>query len=311
MRLLNILILAFAATQFVFSQSDTIRKAVDTVKSGHAVIVLYDDHTWEDVTPPDVLAQLRADDSLQTRNYAMQHKQYRLDSTTFYDHWDTINIFAYGVPDFSRVNDTFAIRMLSDTGNFVMPVIGEVQSKFGPRWSNIHTGVDIHLNTGDTVVAALDGIVRYAGMNRGGYGNMVIIRHYNGLETYYAHMSKLLCVDNQAVKAGDVVGLGGRTGRAYGPHLHFEMRLRDNPFNPELIVDLSTHQLKADTLVLLPSDFRYIKSYFNRANFHIVHKGDTLWSLSHRYRVPVDAICKLNGIDKNSTLSIGQKIRLR
>jgi hypothetical protein len=109
------------------------------------------------------------------------------------------------------------------------------------------------LKTGDMIYASWSGKVRYAKFNKGGYGNLVVIRHYNGLETFYAHLSKILVLPNQDVVAGEPIGLGGNTGRSFGPHLHFEVRFYDIPINPEHIIDFAKKDVK-DQNVLVHKD---------------------------------------------------------
>lgn len=295
-----------------FSQNIEVPKVVDTVKSGDNKIVLFSDRTWQFVVNHDsVMAIVRALDSTETVAYILKNKIYAPDSATvFSEKWDTINIFAYGGINYKTVMDTFAIPLLRDTGKFVMPCLGRLQSPFGWRWGQMHNANDIELKTGDTLVSAFDGVVRFAGWNVGGYGYLVIIRHYNGLETYYAHLSKLICKTNQPIKAGEIIGLGGSTGRSYAPHVHFEVRYKDNAFDPQLMVDMETKQLKNDTLILTPANFGHIKE-ITEAQYHIVKSGDTLWGISKRYGVSIKYLCTLNGITEESTLNLGQKLRTR
>ena len=130
------------------------------------------------------------------------------------------------------LEDTF-ILLLPETYN--MPCDGYLTSHFGHRGNIIHPGVDISLKTGDVVRSVWDGIVRYARPNRGGYGNLIIIRHHNGLETYYAHLSRFKVKENDTVVSGELIGLGGNTGYSTGPHLHFEVRFYNSCFSPEKI----------------------------------------------------------------------------
>lgn len=136
---------------------------------------------------------------------------------------------------------------------FRVPFDGYLTSHFGPRHGRPHHGVDISLKTGDMIYASWSGKVRYAKFNKGGYGNLVVIRHYNGLETFYAHLSKILVLPNQDVVAGEPIGLGGNTGRSFGPHLHFEVRFYDIPINPEHIIDFAKKDVK-DQNVLVHKD---------------------------------------------------------
>lgn len=152
--------------------------------------------------------------------------------------------------------DELTVRLLGkgDTGRFVFPCKGVKTSNYGWRWGRPHTGVDFGANIGENIYAAFDGVVRVAKFN-GGYGNMVLIRHYNNLETLYGHMSVLKVRPGQKVKAGDVIGLAGSTGRSTGPHLHFECRVLYACFDPEWIIDVKTRKLKTKVL-------RIDKSYF-------------------------------------------------
>ncbi|MBP3254083.1 MAG: peptidoglycan DD-metalloendopeptidase family protein [Bacteroidales bacterium] len=154
------------------------------------------------------------------------------------------------------IPDQVTLRLLGSKGDgdFCFPYKGKKTSGYGWRWGRPHTGIDIALNTGDKIYAAFDGVVRVARFN-GGYGNMVLIRHYNNLETLYGHMSEIKVKPGQTVKAGDVIGLGGSTGNSTGPHLHFECRLLYACFDPEWIVDMNTYTLKTKLV-------RIDRSYF-------------------------------------------------
>ncbi len=154
------------------------------------------------------------------------------------------------------IPDEIILRLLGkdNKGDFCFPYKGKKTSGYGWRWGRAHTGLDIALNTGDKVYAAFDGVVRVACYN-GGYGNMVLIRHYNNLETLYGHLCQINVKSGQKVKAGDVIGLGGSTGNSTGPHLHFECRLLYACFDPEWILDVNTYKLKTKFV-------RIDKSYF-------------------------------------------------
>jgi murein DD-endopeptidase MepM/ murein hydrolase activator NlpD len=154
------------------------------------------------------------------------------------------------------IPDEITLRLCGKKSNeqFCFPYKGIKTSGYGWRWGRPHTGIDIALNTGDEVYAAFDGVVRVAKYN-GGYGNMVLIRHYNNLETLYGHLSSIKVKPGQKVKAGDVIGLGGSTGKSTGPHLHFECRLLYACFDPEWILDIKKFGLKTKLV-------RIDKSYF-------------------------------------------------
>lgn len=154
-------------------------------------------------------------------------------------HWDSYELNMYKV-DMSDFNESirYTINDPKQGVNFTLPIIGKVTSGFGPRklfGSRFHYGVDIDLDTGDKVVAAMDGVVRISRYS-GGYGNMVVICHSGGLETVYGHMSQLLVEEGAKVKSGDVIGLGGSTGRSTGSHLHFECRIFGEQVDPMRII---------------------------------------------------------------------------
>lgn len=134
-----------------------------------------------------------------------------------------------------------------DVSGYVAPVKGRLTSPFGyrPRFGRMHKGVDLNLQVGDTVRASFDGRIRITQYEGKGYGYYVVVRHDNGLETVYGHLSRFLVKPNQYVKAGDPIALGGNTGRSTGPHLHFETRFMGIAINPATIIDFDnyvTHQ---------------------------------------------------------------------
>lgn len=153
------------------------------------------------------------------------------------------------------LGDTINLNLISDsTCSFTRPCSGIITSGFGWRAGTAHVGIDLDLETGDTVVSAFDGIVRVASWVKG-YGNCVIIRHYNGLESLYGHMSKLLVVSGQHVNSGNYIGLGGNTGYSHGSHLHFELRLLGRPLDARDFIDFNTGTLKDPVLKLSKLEF--------------------------------------------------------
>mgnify|MGYP001237288038 CR=1 FL=1 len=142
-----------------------------------------------------------------------------------------------------NLKDTIFID-LEASGKFFCSPSNKVNSPFGWRYRRQHKGVDTYGRTGDTLRSAFDGKVRFSGWNDGGYGHLVIIRHFNGLETYYAHCSKRIAEAGDIVRAGDVIALLGETGRADGPHLHFEMRYFDQAFDPQNVIDIENQKIK-------------------------------------------------------------------
>lgn len=171
--------------------------------------------------------------------------------------WNNEVCFTSRNNDLSKLKDTIWLCLNDEEhSNFSMPVPGIVTSRYGPRSGRNHNGIDLDLDIGDTVYAAWSGKVRYAKYNEGGFGNLVVIRHFNGLETFYAHLSKFLVFPDQDVEAGEPIGLGGNTGRSFGPHLHFEVRFYDAPFNPEEIIDFEKRLLKNENLFVHKALFR-------------------------------------------------------
>jgi len=208
--------------------------------------------------------------------------------------------------------DTIKIVLADSSQNrhFVHPFNNFVTSRFGPRRYMWHYGVDVKLNTGDTVHCVMDGIVRVIQFDRRGYGNVVVVRHHNGLETLYGHLSRVKVEVNQQIKAGDMVGLGGNTGRSTGAHLHFEIRYFGEPFNPAHIMDFENYTLKSDTLVLTRNNFEYLTAQRQRL-IHTVRRGDTLGGIARRYGTTINAICRLNGITPRTTLRVGRRLVVR
>ncbi|MBN2743878.1 LysM domain-containing protein [Breznakibacter xylanolyticus] len=205
-------------------------------------------------------------------------------------------------------------------GEMCIPFQGKVISKFGPRGSRMHTGTDIKLAKGDTVVSAFDGTVNIAAPHYG-YGLLVTVEHAQGITTYYSHLSKILVKKGQTIKAGEVLGLGGSTGRATTTHLHFEVRVNGKPINAQQIFDFENNSFLARHIVS-PSQKNSIKtsatepetqiasaqSTSSETKSHKVQKGDTLYSIAKRYGVTISHICELNNITVRSILSIGQTL---
>lgn len=216
----------------------------------------------------------------------------------------------------AKVNfpDSFAI----DCSSFVYPIamdsMARITSKYGPRRRRMHRGIDLKVLVGDTIRAAFDGKVRIKNFERRGYGNYVVIRHPNGLETVYGHLSKILVTPNDIVHAGDPIALGGNTGRSTGSHLHFETRFLGQAINPAEIIDFENGVPHQDTYV-----FHNVKINGRRSNiytsssdrlvYHRVKSGDTLGKIARMYGTTVNELCRLNGLKGTTVLRIGQSIR--
>jgi murein DD-endopeptidase MepM/ murein hydrolase activator NlpD len=165
----------------------------------------------------------------------------------FTENWINDVTFTYDNVKSTDLPEVTVIPLLTPGDKFTPTWYGKLSSGYKWRWGRQHHGVDLGLRTGDPIYAAWEGVVRYAQWNKSGYGNCVVVRHKNGLETLYAHLSKISVSPNQYINSGDLIGLGGSTGRSTGPHLHFEIRYKDFSINPELIIDYSTRQMKLDT----------------------------------------------------------------
>lgn len=184
----------------------------------------------------------------------------KLDSTwCFSFNWD-INRTHRNVINLSGMKDTFKVSIFPYDNGFSMPILtGNVSSKFDWRWGQMHKGIDFAAPIGTPIYATFSGKIRYAKMNSGGYGNLIIIRHYNGLETYYAHLNTMVVESNQYVRAGQIIGYCGNTGHSTGPHLHFEVRFIENAINPEIIFDVLKNDFKTDMVLIRKSLFDYQK----------------------------------------------------
>lgn len=145
-------------------------------------------------------------------------------------------------------------------GDFVFPMVGaKLISKYGPRNGRRHEGMDLKISSRDTVVSAFDGIVRLSRMTYGGYGKVIVIRHYNGLETVYSHNSKHFVRSGDHVVAGQAISTTGVTGRASTDHLHFEVRVNGTPIDPSWLIDFETQTLHNKCLVFSPDKKGKIK----------------------------------------------------
>ncbi len=233
---------------------------------------------------------------------------------------------------YKNVTVEFPFEISFDDVFYASPIPKDyvITSRYGWRWGRAHKGIDIDLITGDEVYAVLDGKVRYVGYHSG-HGRTVIIRHYNGLETVYAHLSRYKVKVNDIVKKGQVIAKGGNTGNSKGSHLHLETLYKGKHINPEYLFSFDQkhkinkphfwvtrdyvtpflHNSKRET------EFEYYATREEAENsegiqqqVYVVKRGDTLYKISRRYNVSISRICKANSIRKNSTLRIGQELVL-
>ena len=201
-------------------------------------------------------------------------------------------------------------KYIFDLTGFTMPTTQtRITDTFGyrPRRRRMHYGLDVKVYVGDTIRAAFDGKVRMVkNQGRRGYGRYVVIRHDNGLETVYGHLSKQLVEEDQLVRSGDPIGLGGNTGRSTGSHLHFETRFLGIPIDPALMFDFTKQDVLADSYT-----FQKAKSggQSGKGIFYKVKRGDTLSKIAARQGTTVSRLCKLNHITRRTVLRPGQVLR--
>ena len=263
----------------------------------------------------------------------VRNREIAKDSTIFEKYWDTTTLFPYREVDMSGMPKSVVIDLVDSLTSYHCPYQGSVhpRGKYGPRRRRQHQGVDLPLKTGDPVYATFCGRVRISQYNKGGYGNLVIIRHDNGLETYYGHLSERMVEPGQWVEAGQIIGLGGSTGRSTGPHLHFETRYYGQSFDPERLIDFKNGTLSRETFLLKKSFFSIYshagqdfedeianeeqdkKEAAKKAamKYYKIRSGDTLGAIARRHGTTVANICRLNGIKSTTILRIGRSLRVR
>lgn len=295
----------------ILSFSSFSQKVMDTLEIEKGTMVVYVNRTWE------FIEDVNFDGVMNER----LHEEVVLnDDIGFVQTWDhDVCYTSNNHNDQNKLIDTIWMCLEGDyQDRFVKPADGIITSHYGWRRGRNHNGTDIDLNTGDAVRAAWGGKIRYAQYNDGGFGNLVVIRHYNGLETFYAHLSKLLVVPNQLVEAGETIGLGGNTGHSYGSHLHFEVRFYDIPIDSEKIIDYKTETVIDENLLVSKSLFRPgssrstpVASSGSGGQYYRVRSGDTLGAIAGRNRTTVSKICQLNGIRPTTILQIGKNLRVR
>lgn len=276
--------------------------------------------------------KMAAVDTIMLRNITMR-EELESPSADLYANWD--NKYAHRA---TELPETYKI----DLRHFTMPTTSRViTSNFGSRWGRQHKGLDIKVYIGDTIRAAFSGKVRIVRYEAGGYGKYIVIRHNNGLETIYGHLSKQLVEENQEVRSGEVIGLGGNTGRSTGSHLHFETRLCGVALNPALMFDFRAQDVTGDYYAFNKETYdrestnatrlrgkqdsstyastnssddyatnkRTTSGLTDQISYHKVKKGETLDRIAKMRGVTVEKICKLNHITKTMRLRPGQILR--
>lgn len=214
-----------------------------------------------------------------------------------------------------------------DVRNYAMPHYGKMTSPYGwrKRFGRMHKGVDINIRSNDTIYAAFDGKVRLTNYEARGYGNYIILRHPNDLETVYGHLNKFLVKRDQYVKAGDPIGLGGSTGRSTGPHLHFETRYMGYAINPSAIFDFANHTTHTDTYTFDKNRYKEARNYApskseqkntyksgkKERTTYTVKAGETLTKIAKKNGISVTTLCKLNGLKKTDKIKPGDKLKIK
>lgn len=218
-----------------------------------------------------------------------------------------------------------------DVTGYHMPCPGRVTSNYGYRakFGRMHKGIDLGIRSNDTIYAAFDGKVRLTAYEARGYGNYVIIRHPNGLETVYGHLNKALVKPEQNVKAGEPIALGGSTGRSTGPHLHFETRFMGYAINPSAIFDFANQTTHTDTYTFSKSTYTQPRNYAPSKNLaqsekgnpykpaasskstYKVKRGDTLSSIARSHGMSTTRLRRLNGLGSSDKIRSGQVLKLK
>lgn len=285
--------------------------AIDTLDTAneHVKVILLSDNTWYYYKMPD----------------------FKQSEDVFDRYWDQTSSNPYRMP-VDSLPYSWSIWLVDSLGQFHCPYQGDVhpRGKFGPRRGRRHQGVDLPLKTGDPIYATFTGRVRLS-KYMGGFGNLVVIRHENGIETFYGHLSKRNVEVGDWVNAGDVIGLGGSTGRSTGPHLHYETRYNGFAFDPQWLVNFKTGELRHRLFVLKKKYFNIYSNYEQdfedewkneeddkreeaerkAMKWHVIRSGDTLSRIAVNNNTTISEICRLNGISRNTTLKIGRKLRVR
>jgi hypothetical protein len=311
---ISILCFMHFSTHRLFAQELTTIEVdvMDTIVYYGEKIILYENNTWEFLS--DILDLERDREMADTMEIFTQW-------------WNNEQTFVYSHPTKATIEDTVTIVLSDSARRFVLPYYDRINSGFGWRGRRAHNGIDVRLDRGTPIKAAFDGKVRYAKFNSGGYGKLVIIRHFNGLETYYSHLNTIYVEPNQIVKAGQIIGTGGNSGATWtGPHLHFEMRYKDKPFDPLLAIEFDSLRLHSDTLVLTAQSFQMTTTHKGaprrnnsapsytvdpNATYHTIRSGDTLGHIAIKYKTTVRRLCQLNNINESTVLRIGQKLRVK
>lgn len=226
-----------------------------------------------------------------------------------YHDWNTTKPHPYPFSLFTTDENSEIQLTGNEFGEFAAPLEKiVVTSKYGWRDGRSHRGYDLDLEVWDKVFSMFDGKVRFAGYY-GGYGRVVVVRHYNGLESLYAHLHRYKVKVGDEVKAGDVVGLGGSSGHSTGSHLHFEIRYKGIALDPGSFIDINNKKLISDRIYLRKNKYGYASIPVG-VPFHVVERGDSLYEIARRYGTSIARLCEINDLRRNAYLKVGQRIRI-
>lgn len=289
------------------AKNDSIKtyKFISKVKLSRIIDSVFDK---ENVTPKDVDLLFYYARLLKNNNCdSVRISEFNLSSLSFYSQCDEKILFP--LTHLDSIPDSFNLTLENDyLGYYFSPFKGVVTSHFGWREGRIHKGIDIDLEKGDKVSAAFDGKVRFA-KKQGGFGNVVILMHPNGLETVYAHLSKIKVKEGDVVLSGQTIGLGGNTGHSSGTHLHFELRYKGHPLNPAAFISFTEHKLYYH-IVTVKNSKQMLAAFPGNCNLHVVNRGESWKLIAGKYGLSTKKLLTLNGVAKRYYLKPGQQLRI-
>lgn len=275
------------------------------------------------------IKQLAATDSVDTSIAEFIQETYQIPCYGLYDKfWDIDNISSRFLQVPFDGNPLRIILVQSNNNDFFYPCHGLLKNKYGASKSGFHPGVDFALAFGSPVKNCFDGVVRMAKIY-GDYGKVVVVRHYNGLETVYANLSKIMVSPGQIVQAGDVVGASGKSVKNGVEMLHFETRFMNECFDPELFIDFEIKELKDNTLILSQNNLAIGERQYaeqqeskevgkktdenkvvTQGAYHIVKQGETMYRIALQHNIPLARLLQINNMRETDTITVGQKIKL-
>ncbi|MBA3665665.1 MAG: peptidoglycan DD-metalloendopeptidase family protein [Bacteroidetes bacterium] len=312
MRATYILVLLFAWTTAVslgdpFSKNDSVKTYRFISKN---ILTRLIDSVFEkqEVTRGDVeLLNYYATILKNNNSDSVKLSDFNLSELSFYSQSDEKILFP--PVSFDSLPSSFNLVLENNfLGYYFSPFKGVITSNYGFREGRLHKGIDIDLEKGDKVSAAFDGKVRFAKL-QGGFGNVVILMHPNGLETVYGHLSKIKVKEGDVVLSGQTIGLGGNTGHSYGSHLHFELRYKGYPLNPAGFISFTDHKLIHHTVVIKKSN-HLLAAFPSNSSLHTVNRGESWALIAGKYGLSTKELLALNGLAKRYYLKPGQQLRI-